>query len=81
MKDTNFNAYYSNLLASALGKNSSFVKFDLQGWLAAVCKWAVLQAGFLLSLREGGCLSLTRSDYLWCHYPKNNFEVIASCSL
>jgi hypothetical protein len=38
MKDTNFNAYYSNLLASALGKNSSFVKFDLQGWLAAVCK-------------------------------------------
>jgi hypothetical protein len=37
-----------------LQHRSSFVNFGLQGWLAAVCKCAVLWAGFLSSFLWGG---------------------------
>ena len=38
---------YNDYANDAWAKNSSFVNFGLQGWLAAVCKCAVCAVGFL----------------------------------
>jgi hypothetical protein len=64
-------------------ENSSFVNFGLQGWLAAVCKCAVLWAGFLLSLRGGGRKNKINSPQTAPPYqrstnPVNPFYVIIS---
>lgn len=44
---------YNDYANGAWAKNSSFVNFGLQGWLAAVCKCAVCAGGFLF-LCAGG---------------------------